>query len=156
MTYLIKGELSLESTLDSCDTEELIIEEKKLFMPKEGWESYLTRKYSNWNNEYTAIGGEIIIWKQKRIPLPWLYCYAQGEAVGYFVASDGVIYQPRTVKFDGKITTLGLAIELGFVNFRKIHSEKNTRKQTFKIGSQEVNVVESKEDTKDRNFTFKI
>ncbi len=134
---------SLERAREFCKKQTLEIHDSKFLTPKHGWEDYLTKKYGTWDDghdKYTALKGEIIVWKQTRLPLPWIYCYASGTPAGYFTARNGVIFQPKNVQFTGKINSTGLAIDTKIINCQFLSTEKITTKREFGIPNNDYSV----------------
>ncbi|MBI4919515.1 hypothetical protein HY837_06285 [archaeon] len=119
---------SIEKANTFCVRKVLTINKTKVFAPKTGWEDYLTQIYGNWKDEYIAVSGEMIVWEQTRLPLPWFYCYAWGKSKEYFVASDGKIFCPKHIDFSGKISVKGLAIDVGPIKICDLKTNREFQK----------------------------
>jgi len=83
-------------------------EESRRLIPKEGWEAYLTSKYSDFADSRT-VRGNLHLWSVRRFPTPWMHFFSKGSLVGTY-AFDGskfVLEQNSNVRRATRTTFFG-------------------------------------------------
>ncbi|MBI5066121.1 hypothetical protein HZA97_07840 [Candidatus Woesearchaeota archaeon] len=130
------GLSTVNATFNLSEQRGLEIAEQKLFLPKEGWEEYLTQMYCL-HKEYSDQGwkaahGEILLYQETRIPSPWIYLYASGNLIEQLYVEDGRVHrkQNRNKKENAKIA--GLFFDFGSHDFRnpkglKVYEQRSTK-----------------------------
>jgi len=120
----------LERAVEMCETRDMDFAETKLFAPiLNSWGTYFTQKYGHTEDEVT-IGGTIKVWRETRLPTPWLYVLSFGDLQNVYLWSDcaGFVKDPCSY-YRGKKTTKGILLDLpGFCA-----SLQSTKTDTTKV-----------------------
>jgi hypothetical protein len=88
---------TLEKAVELCDKLEVDVSKSKLFAPSKGWENYLNWLFQE-TEEHQTLSGELKLWKEFRVPSPWLYFYSRGKlesSFAYAPISKGFVEIPN-------------------------------------------------------------
>ena len=87
MAYIIDGTVTLKEKLNDGKetTKEIKIFKSKLTSPKGSWLAYINTNISSRIDCHEINGGTLKLWKELRIPTPWLYFYARALLHDTFV-----------------------------------------------------------------------
>ncbi|MBR9702747.1 hypothetical protein GOV10_01805 [Candidatus Woesearchaeota archaeon] len=121
----------LETALASCQSGEIKIDETKILTPIGCWEMYLSTHFGN-TDEYQAIEGTLKVWKETRIPTPWLYVFASATLEGVFECESGVFLKPMDKDFEGKRTTKGILFETPMLKLYRYSRNWEESSKTFR------------------------
>lgn len=130
--YNLRWNGDLERAVEMCTREEVRVSKTKLFNPRSGWENYLTQKFGETKEEKT-LDGELRLWGETRLPIPWLYVASFGRLENVFVFDDaGFVVEPMT-KHNGKKFTIGVVLDTPIL-YRGV-SRTRTKIQTSRYRS---------------------
>lgn len=122
----------LERAVEMCARREVGVSKTKLFSPGSGWEAYLTHKFRETKEEKT-LEGNLRVWEETRLPIPWLYVASFGKLKDVFVFDDvGFVVEPMT-NHEGKKFTAGIVLDIPILYLGV--SQTRTKTQTSRYGS---------------------
>ncbi|UCD03550.1 MAG: hypothetical protein JSW73_03360 [Candidatus Woesearchaeota archaeon] len=99
---------TLKKAVKLCEKKEVDVSKSKLFVPSRGWESYLDMLFRE-TKEYKTLSGELELWKEFRVPSPWLYFYARGKLENSFAYdSESKSFVNTPLKGKTKKTSYGI------------------------------------------------
>jgi hypothetical protein len=111
--YHLQWNEDLERAIDMCEKRKISISETRIFTPRVGWSKYLTKTFAETKEEIT-LDGELNLWSETRLPIPWLYVAAFGKLENIFVFDNHkFIIEPRALH-KGKKFTSGIVLDTPF------------------------------------------
>ena len=92
----------LDIALSLCERIEIGVSKSKTFTPWGGWESYLTNQFAD-TKEHRTLSGELNLWKELRVPTPWVYFGSIGKLKNILVFENNeFIFDPTLTEKSGK------------------------------------------------------
>ena len=130
--YNLRWNDDLGRAVEMCAREVVEVSKTKLFTPMSGWEDYLTNKFGETKEEKT-LDGELSVWRETRLPVPWLYIASFGKLKDVFIFDDaGFVVEPMT-EHEGRKFTTGVVLDTPILCYRV--SRTRTETQTLRYGS---------------------
>lgn len=107
----------LERAMEMCERKEIEVSATKLFRPLASWEEYLTQKFGD-NEDEKTVNGELHVWRETRVPTPWLYAASFGKLEDVYVFKDSRFSTESGTRHEGKKFTYGILLDAHVLNLR--------------------------------------
>ncbi len=122
--YNLQWNDDLERAVEVCGQEKIEVSETKLITPRNGWGDYLTQKFGK-TEDMMTLEGELTVWSETRLPIPWLYVFSSGKLRDVFVFDgDRFMVEPK-VTHKGSKYTYGVLLDIPILKLNSCQTRGN-------------------------------